>query len=95
MKKSEFRKLIREEVRKVIKESTVSSVMTNDRLNEQESNWVIYAEEGGKKTEVNRVPNSQLKTALSNIGRRYYDNMGVVIAAMTEADWAKINNKQH
>lgn len=77
MKASEFRKLIREEVKAVLKEEV--------------EEYVIYAEENGKKNEINRVPLQKLQTALMNIGMRYEDNIGVVIAAMKASDWDKLS----
>lgn len=77
MKIAELRKLIHEEVKAVLKEEV--------------EEYVIYAEENGKKSEINRVPVQKLQTALMNIGMRYEDNMGVVIAAMKASDWDKLS----
>ncbi len=77
MKTTELRKLIHEEVKAVLKEEV--------------EEYVIYAEENGKKNEINRVPVQKLQTALMNIGMRYEDNIGVVIAAMKVSDWDKLN----
>lgn len=77
MKAQEFKKIIREEVKAVLKEEV--------------EEYVIYAEENGKKNEINRVPVQKLQTALMNIGMRYEDNIGVVIAAMKVSDWDKLN----
>lgn len=75
--KQTLRGIIREEIGKV--------------LNEEVEEYVIYAEENGKKNEINRVPVQKLQTALMNIGMRYEDNIGVVIAAMKVSDWDKLN----
>lgn len=75
--KQTLRGIIREEIGKV--------------LNEQVEEYVIYAEENGKKDEIIRVPKQKLQTALTNIGMRYEDNIGVVIAAMKASDWDKIS----
>jgi hypothetical protein len=77
MKITELRKLIRGEVKAVLKEEV--------------EEYVIYAEENGKKNEINRVPLQKLQTALMNIGMRYEDNIGVVIAAMKASDWDKLS----
>jgi hypothetical protein len=70
------------------------SFINEDSINEGADTWVIYVENesDGKKTKVNEVPRAKLNTTLNNIGARYADN-DVIVAAMTSADWEKINKK--
>ena len=83
MKKSELSKIIREELNKV---------MTNDRLNEEVDEYVVYAEENNEKHEITRVPKQKLQAALSKYGRAYYDEMNVAILAVKASDWDKLSN---
>lgn len=77
MKITEFRKLIREEVRKTLKEQ------------EQGDLYVVWiqSEENGPKKAMYTVPKQKAMTAANNLFARYRDDYYVNIGIMPKSAW--------